>query len=215
MDGHETQTRTLLATQTRNAAGTLPFLRARTTLSRVLLVVLLCAALPGGPVLHAQEAPLLTPGDRIRISSPTAQVKQTGRLISMDEETLVLELDRTGDTVRLVRAEWPYLERRERSADAGKDELKYGAIGFLVGGAMGMGLGYAIHEHAEPAPTDCFFGCTRLDVMKTFGMAFGLVGGLLGALSPHDRWVPITLPQGLSIHATPAEGVAVLVTIRR
>ena len=82
----------------------LPVRIARTCALFALLVVLPAE-------LHAQEAPPLAPGDRIRISPPNGPAKQTGRFVSIDEETLVMKLDRTGDTLRVPVAEWPQLER--------------------------------------------------------------------------------------------------------
>ena len=182
-------------------------------IARICALFALLVVLPAE--LHAQSAPPLAPGDRIRISSPSVSVEHTGEFVRMDEETLVLKRDRTGDTIRVALAEWPQLERSLPRAHAGETSLIYGGIGIVVGGATGLLLGHAIGEESRSATSSgCVLLCTRKDAMQAFGMMLGLAGGLYAALSPH-RWEPLTLPQGLSVGATAGEGLVLSMTLWR
>lgn len=127
-------------------------------------------ATPYGPVLGSEVR--VTPRD-------SALARYTGRLRAFAGDSLVMDVARSGASLRLPVAALRSVEVNDGPDRAGA-AFKYGGVGFLAGGIVGTAAGSDSIEKLA--------GCI-------VGMAMGLAGGVVGGLlfAP-DHWRTVWTP---------------------
>lgn len=171
--------------------------------------LLLC--LSGGTV----EAQTVTSGDRLRAHFTGIRLTQTGgrtqpdtvdrfiegNLVSWDSTGLALQLSASDKTVSDTFMAWPDVTSLELYAGR-KSRMGTGA---LVGGLAGLAIGGVI------AIASCPCEASTGQVVGVVGLVFAgsgaLLGGLIGAASPSDRWTEVPLEPG-TIALAPADAAA-------
>lgn len=140
----------------------------------------------------------IAPGDRVR-----ASIRQdgavAGRVVRLSRDTLVLETG--GDTIGVARASVQRIDVRTGTHG-------HGGIGFLVGLAVGGGLGAALlasaGEDCTASDPNYYPGCGDYTVPPELAYApmvmlgGALLGGIVGAVIRSDTWteVPISAIEG-------------------
>jgi hypothetical protein len=184
----------------------------------VLGLAVLAVGRPG-----AAEPPAATAaGPRVRLT--TAQGRLVGRLVAVEDETIVLEWEKDGRTERLdVRRpdilELEVSQRPSRRAKGAK-------IGLLAGLGAAVAIGVAGGESCSPDPGPATWAnfSTKLDSSLCIGhgevaLLSGLVtlpvGALLGAvIAPGEKWRPAGAAE-LSVQATASDrGAGLQLTVR-
>ena len=164
------------------------------------LLALLCSLAGGG--VWAQEAPI-APGNRVRVwTGADAQGKPSGKptvgmLTAWTADSVVLNTRNT-DGFGIPRY---MVSRIDQSAGRAPQLLKGAGYGLLIGGASGALIGYATGDD-----TDCFvcFTAEQNAVVGAalLGVAGTVLGAIVGALSPGERWERVSLPAQLSVEPT-------------
>ena len=170
---------------------------------RPTVLYLVVTVLVPNSLVRAQSPGSLPPGTRIRITAPSAltPARQTGSVLALRSDTLLLQPDGGAESLALPLAAVTELEvghRGHRSTGTGF------LLGVLVGGATGAGVGAAAYQNPKPCPSSqsyCGFGnLTSRGVDATvLGVLGGLVGGIVGAFVGHahqsESWqqVPLAL----------------------
>lgn len=167
--------------------------------------------------LSAQTMPRVSEGDRVRVSSPLLLGPAEGRVLSLNESTLVLRPSPADDPVHLSLPEVQRLEVSRGRASRGHTAMKYGGIGLLAGGVTGALISYASFD--EPDASEwCLMLCTRKETALFGGMLLGLIsgtaGGIVGALSPPQRWERVPLAGRVSLDAAAGNGVALSISFQ-
>jgi hypothetical protein len=161
------------------------------TLPAVLALVLLCTP------LHAQPAPTVQPGDRIRLNVPEAfRDPVIGTVVESSAGTLTLARSDGGraDTVNI-----PVV--MIRSADISRGQFSRGSSvgrGAVIGLGTGVMVG-AVFGGVQALGAD-EFGGSGVDEVSTsakFALRFGALGLAAGAifgLRGRERWESLALP---------------------
>lgn len=150
----------------------------------------------------AQEAPQLAPGSRIKVSARHTHI---GTLLALNGTTLQLRRDALRDTVSIPLGTIRKLEvSTGRTSSVGRGALIGGAVGGGIGPILGVGAA------AEDCPSDAFcvvdFGPEVIPIaVLTMGGAGALLGALIGAASPADRWEDVPLV-GVKVGIAPLRG---------
>ena len=134
--------------------------------------------LAAAPTLCAQDVQTLAPGARVRV---TAESKLVGKLVTMNAESLVVQV---ADHTRLV----PRSTVRRFEVSARPSRKKKGiVIGACVSGGLGMLLGLAGAAFCDGG--GCVVGSAIL------GAVLGaLPGAAIGAaVAPGDKWVEVPI----------------------
>ena len=161
---------------------------------RRFIPALLSALLVAPQALAAQystQAPVVTPGERVRVSYP-GENNRVGTVISVADDTLAVQWANSSDTARMAR------ERITRlGVSRGMGESNRGArakIGFAVGGGLGLLIGTV---GASPNP-ECGGSSSCNEFINGFASIIGAsllggVGALVGAISggASERWVDV------------------------
>ena len=148
----------------------------------------------------------LEQGDRVRVRTKDASASYT--LQGFHGDTLYVLTEAGGDPTRIAVREVEKIEVRvPRSKTAGA--LWGVAIGGVIGGAIGMGYAIATVDEVEDVECGPELGdevCnTSIDVARVVGytFAFGapgmLLGGIIGASVPGERWQRVDLPGTVSV----------------
>jgi hypothetical protein len=135
----------------------------------------------------AQTASSLEPGARVRVTmtGPTASVR-IARFEAFTDSTLVVSANASSDIIPLS-----VVQRLESSRRA--PNVLAGAIGLLVGGALGGVAGCAANRDSYGV-----FCGGQSDTKVAAGAAVGgIAGAALGAfLFRRERWSAVDLPRG-------------------
>ena len=139
------------------------------------------------PALHlaaAQQPLILAPGTRVRVTTDTRRT--TGTLESIDSATFVVRA-RNGTSVTFQRESDLQLDVSGGPGMCGEGR-RFGcvALGFLGGGVAGIGVGAL-------AVSNCDDELCGLLYLVTVPVG-ALVGTVVGALLPGDRWKQAELP---------------------
>lgn len=131
----------------------------------------------------AASAQVLTPGERIRVTVPEAQLERlVGELLTLDQDSLVVESK--GKRWTLPRAGVTEVERFGGThGHTGRGAL---IGGVLVGGFAGL----AVLSNLGQCEGDYGALCTAF-VTDSF-LAGAAVGALVGTLIRHDEWIPVS-----------------------
>jgi hypothetical protein len=142
--------------------------------------------------LAARGAQPLPTGQRIRVVSRETELGGqllTGRLLAIDDETLLLKVDNRAEPIRLRRASIGQIEvSRGKRTGAGKGAL----IGGVSLGVPVAALGYVV---AGFSTFGCEGGCAPPNYLAgaaggfVFGAAIGgAIGAAIGSTSKSERW---------------------------
>jgi hypothetical protein len=160
--------------------------------ARTLLVLLALLSSFSGGAVWAQDVAAL-PGSRVRVWTATDEQgrpsgKPTkGQVMAWSADSLVLDLPEAQERWAVPLISISRLEVSRGQTSKLQGALKIGAIGWLIGLATGAVLHYDgdsffppwLNAVAEGAP---------------FGAAGALVGALVGANRPGERWELVPLP---------------------
>ena len=147
----------------------------------------LIATFASPPVARAQP-PLLTPGARLRVSAPPANISGSkGTLLHATADSLTIAF-----YGRPVPVTLPIAEVSRLHVTTGKNRglglLRGAGIGLVAGALIGAALGDAIEG-------DCTeYECWMLGGVLGGGAGF-VVGGLVGVATAPDRWETVPLRQ--------------------
>lgn len=150
----------------------------------------------------ADELAVVREGAKVRVWSPQGQISgHVGRLVTVDEKTLTVDLGDAATPTVLERA----LVTRIQVSQGRKRHV---ALGALIGFATGAALGALIYANTEDAGECCapevFAGVT--------GGLGALAGGLVGAVTKTERWqdVPLAQPR---VRSTPDQPGRFMLTV--
>jgi hypothetical protein len=159
-----------------------------------------CMVLTGSLALFSPSESLgqtLEPGDRIRVTAPPLLSQpQRGRLISLDQDSLVLEgtgLDRGQRGAAPTR--WIVPRELLSQLEMSQGYRRYPGRGFLIGAgvglvggliAIGSGNGSACRGSGDYGEVCAYF-------VGASTAGGGLVGLLFGAVVRTERWTPLSL----------------------
>jgi hypothetical protein len=166
-----------------------------TLLVSAIVMLFVPAAWPG-------ETTEVTTGMLVRVTQPRWKVK--GLVLAADPETLTLAVEGRDAPIRLTRSRITRIEVGERRSVAAGAARGAGR-GLLMGGAFGLIAGAASSKE-DRGPN------AVLSSMAT-GAFSALVGGVIGAAKPGERWKP--LPTGrVRLGVAPRHGgVAVAMSV--
>ena len=148
------------------------------------IVCILGFLVPPLHVVGAQEPLIPELGTRVRVTTDTRRT--TGTLESIDSTTIVVRA-RNGRTVAFQRASNFDLDVSAGPGTCGEGR-RFGcvALGFLGGGVVGLGVGALIVSGCN----DELCGLWYLITVP----AGALVGTIVGAVLPGERWKEAALP---------------------
>lgn len=178
----------------------------RRVLASLLLLPIACA------VAVAQEDPV-PPGSRIRVTSPMlGDARRIGTVVTFHTDTLVFQPAGSRDSVAIPASA---LTRLEVSAGRRRPILKGMGIGFLVGAATGVILGFASGDSENG-----WWDWTAEQKAGIGGAVLGSVGavagGVIGATRVTERWARISLGSAeTGVGPLPTgRGVGLVITVR-
>jgi hypothetical protein len=121
------------------------------------------------------------PGTRVRITSSDSRL--TGKIVAASPDALIVSVKKGREPVTVARDAITRFELGHRRT-SGKGALRGAGIGLLAGGVGGAALGVALDS-----PDDWFSGGElAAGGAIVFGGAGALIGALVGAASPGERW---------------------------
>ena len=142
--------------------------------------------------LTAQDAPLLEPGVRVRVSStprPSRPDWIVGTVIAITSDRLAIRPQQ--DSGREIDIARTTVTRLEVSRGQHSKWLTGLGLGFLAGAGSGAAIGYAaLHEGHDLAPRDA-----ALIGAIPGALVGALIGVAIGSGSKSERWqsIPVTL----------------------
>ncbi len=156
-----------------------------------LIIALLLVASPN---LLAQDSSQVLPGTRVRVTAPAVDANPLkGTVVAVSPETLTLAVEGLVGETWDPRLEIPVESVTGLELSRGKySRLGKGAlIGGLIGGGLGFGLGVAAAAESggfyDPGAEAIPMAAALLGVMGAG------VGGVIGLLSPGERWEEVPL----------------------
>jgi hypothetical protein len=131
-----------------------------------------------------------------------------GRLLSMDDENVVLEEEGQTSSLTLPRSALCGLDASLGVQSRAEQLAKGGGIaGSVVGGAAGWLLG-SMEDNSSAGPY-------ILKGAALFGLAGGLIGAAIGSAIKEEKWEPFDRDQlALSVAPMPHHGLAASLTLR-
>lgn len=159
---------------------------------------------------------------RVRITAPDLRASPViGTIVEKGEDTWMLELeipDRDPLEVPLATVTRVEVSRGLQKKFVAKG-FAYGALGGgIVGALMGFSMGDDDCSGESEAGSFCLEVMTAGDKAVVFGLAVGLVGGAIGAVSgffPSETWEDAPLPRpALGFSVTNHGGVGAVLTVR-
>jgi hypothetical protein len=138
------------------------------------------------PIASAQS-PLLTPGARLRVSAPPANISESkGTLLQATADSITIAFYGRPVPVTLPIADVSLLHVTT-GKNRGVGLLRGAGLGLVAGALVGFALGSAAEE-------DCAEDCWALGAALGGGAGF-VVGGIVGVVVAPDRWETVPLPQ--------------------
>jgi hypothetical protein len=175
-------------------------------------LLLLCAGMLHALPLLAQTTPPLHAGDQLRVRSGGGSARYA--VVEAGRDTLLLERHAGGPRISLALADIRSLERSTGPRSRGQGMARHGAIGWLLGTGVGVGLGLVAGDDPPNRIVSFSAGDKALAAGLIFGTLGGIIGAVAGAATPGEAWEPVRLPARVSI--TPARsGPALTLTLGR
>jgi hypothetical protein len=185
---------------------------------RILFVLFAVVVLTGPTSLGAQDvSPLVRPGDRVRILSPSFH--GTGVYQAVSGDTVVVYAD-PGGIQHIPVASVARLERSLGRPGPGRS-AGHGALVGGVGGALAGGLfvGMLLAIFCEPPSCTADDWVTGVGVGAGVGGAAGVVAGAVAGLAyagvRGERWQDVPLPAGLGVSVRADRGVGIAFRVPR
>lgn len=141
-------------------------------------------------------------GDRLRVTTPDA--RYDGYLSAHDSTSFSL-IQRDGDLLRIPHGEIEFLERHMGSRS-------YRAVGFLVGGGIGVAAGVLLSQIADNSCAQGMVSDDSCDVKPWIdgklaasigGSSLAITGYMVGALIRRDVWQQTSVPTSGSLQFYP------------
>jgi len=190
----------------------------KTPISIYLAAVL---ALTSPLAAFGQQARLIAPGDRIRVSSEPYFEPLVGTLSAIESDTLVLAVERAAGlpTVRLPLASVTQLEvSRGRGTKFVQGALFGGALGAALGAISAAWLSNWCDDWCSTVTceNDDEVGVEHYLGMMAIGGAVGAgIGGIIGLMIGTDRWEAMPLDEIRIAPAPGANAFQVAICLRR
>lgn len=153
----------------------------------------------------SQDAPA-GPGTRVRVWTEVNEKgpRTTGRVAAWNSDSLILNPVGAGNRRSIPVTSVSRMDVSRGQWSMGMGALRGGGAGFLIGGVSGVALVYLSPEDG--------FG-TRQDWAPVVGSFLGgigaVIGALIGASRPGERWERVPLPGRVSISPSGRTSVAV------
>ena len=143
----------------------------------------------------------LSRGDHVRVrhSAPCCKSPQVGTLEAISRDSLTMYVAHNGTPVAIVRTAITSVERGHRD---GSHAMEGAAIGLLAGAAAGVAATLLKPSHCSPG-YDCYRGLNTAFAGAGGGLLGMLIGAVVGAHHPYERWDPVTLPDRVGVRITP------------
>ena len=186
----------------------------------IVLPVILIGMLMIGSISAMAQAPGISKGDIVRISSPTLVGQMVrGKVVNLSSQSMEIVSDGADFDI-------PYSSIKH--IEVARGTVTHTAEGMLIGGATGALLGGLIGSSAySPCTSEEFMGCIMSPRSKSEsakigaisgGIFLGLFGLLIGASSHTTRWQSVQIPVQASISIVPSQfdnsGYHPMVTVR-
>ena len=165
----------------------------------------LAAMLKPDIVQVGAPTPLLVPGARVRVQSPSlGKQLVVGRVVTVAADTLRLRVDDIGGTM-------PVLLNKQTRVELSTEHHTRLAPGILIGGLLGGAIGGVIVAYRQTVNdvAETFEGIFSLETpthhevsnapLLVGLMLGGALGGIVGNGMHADRWVPVTSPTRVSL----------------
>lgn len=152
-----------------------------------------------GPATAAAQSRPVASGDRIRVWTEDAANTQLrskpvrGELTFWTADTIRILADRTLSDRAIALTSVTRVDVSAGRASRGRSAVRAGGIGLLLGGLTGTVIGYASGD--DPPG---WFSSSAEEKAAIFGILLGgtstIVGGVIGAIRPGERWERVPLP---------------------
>jgi len=183
----------------------------RTIMFRTSLLALCFSLLIAGTAAAQQMLQPVRSGDQVRIRAGTISGEFT--VVGYGEREMMLQAAPTEPVVEVPFASVTRLHVNRGARSSGAGLVRGAGRGLLIGGGIGAVTGFASGDD-----TGSFFVFTAEDKAMILGVLLGgagaVVGGLVGAVSPGDRWERVDNRTRLHVAPRNDGGVAVALTRR-
>ena len=158
--------------------------------------------------LAAQQAPHLTPGQRVRVTIPSALEKQRATVLAMAADSITLSLDTRGDFFAKTHRQVIVALGSLSSLEVSNGTANNAAIGAVIGGAAGAIFGVIeVKRENDACHRRGGWFCDLLP--PAAGLLLGVpvagIGTLVGLLVRTERWEKVPLDRlRLGIVAQPS-----------
>ncbi len=184
--------------------------------ARTLFCVVLLCSFSGGEV-WAQDAAAL-PGSRVRVWTEVnnkghpSGPRTTGQITVYTTDSLVMDPAGAGGPLAMPLNSVSRMDISLGRRSRGMGALRGGSLGLIIGGVTGMALGFASGDD------DSFLFNRWQDKAFILSVMLGtpstLVGSIIGANRPGERWQRVPLPGRVSISPSGRNSVAVSTGLR-
>ena len=158
----------------------------------------------------AKSTVSITPGTRVRVSTPTMVSPLVANFLEQRGDTLVFIEDGRG------RGVWSFdvdqIDRLEMTA--GQVGRSSSAIrkGALIGGGIGFATGFIFASTFDPSNEDRRY--SRMGTGVLAGLAGAGFGAFIGMRVTTEKWVPVSLAKQLSVSPNPRGGFTLAFSLR-
>ena len=172
------------------------------------MFLLLVLSATYAPSLPAQSIPVQA-GDRVRIEA--GRVSGRFSVVDVSTDTLLLQ-EGAAPQIRVPLASIQQIARRDKRT--GWQGALHGAgLGLLIGGVAGAITGFASGDDPETQ----WFAFTAEEKALAVGVVLGVggavLGGVIGAAAPGERWVRVPLPAAPRVSHSSSNGVLIAYSI--
>jgi hypothetical protein len=148
------------------------------------------------------QAPL-SRGDRVRVwhSSTCCKRPLVGMLDTASHDSVILRMSRGSPAVGISRNAITSIERGRRDGSHAREGA---VVGLVAGAAAGFAASHISPSHCQPG-----YECIGRKFSLTFDPIIGgvlgmLIGAVVGAHHPYERWEPAALPDRVGARITPS-----------
>ena len=129
-------------------------------------------------------------GSRVRVTAPQMSLeRQVGQLLGLDSASLLLEGFDLGTVESPVR--WVVPRGLLTELEVSHGVLRYADNGFLIGSAIGLGLGLASIRFGSACGDGWGDACALIVGGST--ASFGFLGIVIGSVTRAERWISVSI----------------------